>query len=83
MDLLEPKGKTPAIFMEIDATNPDDDSTMMFYGHWDKQPHGDGWYEGLGPCKPVIRDGKLYGRGGSDDGYSIFSCVTAIKMIQE
>jgi acetylornithine deacetylase/succinyl-diaminopimelate desuccinylase-like protein len=33
--------------------------------------------------KPVIKDGKLYGRGGADDGYSIFSMMTAIKIIQD
>ena len=54
---------------------------MFFYGHWDKQPHCTGWDEGLGPTKPVIRDGKLYGRGGADDGYSIFAAMTAIKMV--
>jgi len=30
----------------------------------------------------VRRDGKLYGRGGAGDGYAIFSCVTAIKILQ-
>ena len=57
---------------------------MLLYGHMDKQPPLDGlWEEGLGPYKPVIRDGKLYGRGGADDGYAIFSCVTAIKALKE
>ena len=69
------------IFAEIDPTDKEDKDTMMFYGHWDKQPHGEGWNEGLGPTKPVIIDGKLYGRGGADDGYSIFAILTAIKMI--
>jgi acetylornithine deacetylase/succinyl-diaminopimelate desuccinylase-like protein len=41
-----------------------------------------GWAEGLGPTTPVIKDGYLYGRGGADDGYAIFSSITAIKAIQ-
>ncbi len=69
------------IYLEVAATNKDDKSTMLFYGHWDKQPHGQGWLEGLGPTKPVIRDGMLYGRGGADDGYSIFAVCTALKII--
>ena len=53
----------------------------MFYGHFDKQPHGEGWNKGLAPTNPVIIKEMLYGRGGADDGYSIFAFMTAIKMI--
>jgi len=49
------------------------------YGHFDKQPHFDGWNEGLGATKPVVKNGKLYGRGGADDGYSIFAAIASIK----
>jgi acetylornithine deacetylase/succinyl-diaminopimelate desuccinylase-like protein len=40
-----------------------------------------GWREGLGPTNPVIIDEMLYGRGGADDGYSIFAFASAIKII--
>jgi len=33
----------------------------------------------LGPTKPVIKNGCLYGRGAADDGYAAFSCMLAIK----
>jgi acetylornithine deacetylase/succinyl-diaminopimelate desuccinylase-like protein len=42
------------------------------YGHLDKQPPLEPWAEGLGPYNPVIRDGKLYGRGGADGTFSVF-----------
>ena len=42
-----------------------------------------GWKEGLGATTPVIRDNKLYGRGGADDGYAIYNSVMTIKAIQE
>jgi acetylornithine deacetylase/succinyl-diaminopimelate desuccinylase-like protein len=55
---------------------------IMIYGHLDKQPYEEPWDEGLGPTTPVIKDGKLYGRGASDDGYSVFSTMLAIKVAQ-
>jgi acetylornithine deacetylase/succinyl-diaminopimelate desuccinylase-like protein len=54
----------------------------MMYGHLDKQPYEEPWEEGLGPITPVIRDGKLYGRGGADDGYASFSAMLAVKNAQ-
>jgi len=55
---------------------------VMMYGHLDKQPYEEPWEEGLGPITPVIRDGKLYGRGGADDGYASFSAMLAVKNAQ-
>jgi acetylornithine deacetylase/succinyl-diaminopimelate desuccinylase-like protein len=55
---------------------------VMLYGHLDKQPWMLPWSEGLDPCKAVIRGDYLYGRGSSDDGYSVFSGMLAIKNLQ-
>ena len=55
---------------------------MLLYGHLDKQPEFTGWQEGLSPWEPVIRDGRLYGRGAADDGYAMFSSLTAIAALQ-
>lgn len=79
-EIIKDEDKTPLIFIEIDARGSD--KNFLLYGHFDKQPHFTGWAEGLGPITPVIRDGWLYGRGGADDGYAIFSAITAIKAIQ-
>ena len=56
---------------------------VLLYGHLDKQPWMDGWYEGLSPTDPVIRGDNLYGRGGADDGYAVFTCMLAIKNLQQ
>jgi acetylornithine deacetylase/succinyl-diaminopimelate desuccinylase-like protein len=80
IDVHEIDGRTPVIFMEIEG---DASATVLMYGHLDKQPAMVGWEEGLGPWTPVYRDGKLYGRGGADDGYAIFATITAIKAVQE
>jgi len=80
-EIIKDEDKTPLIFIEIDAKGSD--KNFLLYGHFDKQPHFSGWAEGLGPTTPVIKDGWLYGRGGADDGYAIFSAVTAIETIQK
>ncbi len=55
--------------------------TVVFYGHLDKQPEFNGWRAGLGPWTPKVEDGKLYGRGGADDGYAAYAAITAIEAI--
>ncbi|NNE05645.1 MAG: M20/M25/M40 family metallo-hydrolase [Xanthomonadales bacterium] len=83
MEVVRLEGRTPLIFMEIPGTDPENQDTVLLYGHLDKQPEMTGWADGLGPWIPVIRDDKLYGRGGADDGYAAYSSLTAIKALQE
>ncbi|NOT56115.1 MAG: M20/M25/M40 family metallo-hydrolase, partial [Deltaproteobacteria bacterium] len=73
-------GRTPLLFIEIPG---DARETVLLYGHLDKQPPMDGWHEGLGPWTPVLKDGRLYGRGGADDGYSAFASLTAIQALKQ
>jgi len=80
IEKVELKGRTPVLYMEVPGAS---DETVLLYGHLDKQPPMEGWSDGLGPWKPVIRDGKLYGRGGADDGYAAFSAVTAVQALQQ
>ena len=67
------------LFFDVPGTG---DRTVLLYGHLDKQPEMTGWREGLGPWMPVIEDGKLYGRGGADDGYAVFASLAAIGGLQ-
>jgi acetylornithine deacetylase/succinyl-diaminopimelate desuccinylase-like protein len=84
LDIVRLEGRTPLIFMEIPAQGDGDpDDTILMYGHLDKQPEMTGWADGLGPWKPVMKDGKLYGRGGADDGYSAYSSLAAIMAVQK
>ncbi len=84
LEIVRLEGRTPLIFMEIAARGEGDpDDTILMYGHLDKQPEMTGWADGLGPWKPVIRDGKLYGRGGADDGYAAYSSLAAIMAVQK
>ncbi|HJY84724.1 MAG TPA: M20 family metallopeptidase [Candidatus Binatia bacterium] len=79
LDVVRLEGRTPLLFVEIPG---DSAETVLLYGHLDKQPPMDGWNEGLGPWQPVIKDGRLYGRGGADDGYAAFASLTAIKALK-
>jgi acetylornithine deacetylase/succinyl-diaminopimelate desuccinylase-like protein len=72
-------GKTPLLFVDVPGELP---GSVLLYGHLDKQPEFTGWQPGLGPWEPVMRDGKLYGRGGADDGYAVFSSLTAIAALK-
>ncbi|MDO8664445.1 MAG: M20/M25/M40 family metallo-hydrolase [Candidatus Liptonbacteria bacterium] len=74
------ENRTPLIFIEVPGTAP---GTVLMYGHLDKQPPLSGWRDGLGPYTPVLEEGKLYGRGGADDGYSIFTALTALRLLGE
>lgn len=73
-------GRTPLLV--VDVPGKVDDCVLM-YGHLDKQPEFSGWSDGLGPWDPVIRDGKLYGRGGADDGYALYGSLTAIRALED
>ena len=75
-----PKGRTPLILIDIPGEK---EGNVLMYGHLDKQPEMVGWNEGLGPWKPVIKDNKLFGRGGADDGYAIFACIAAIQSLKK
>ena len=83
INLIQDKGYTPLIFIDIPASRTNDTRTILFYAHYDKQPHGEGWDEDKSPINPVIIDGHLYGRGAADDGYASFSILTAIKTCQD
>lgn len=71
--------RTPLLLLEIPG---DLDKTVLIYGHLDKQPEMEGWSEGFGPWTPVLKDDKLYGRGGADDGYALFAAVAALKALE-
>ena len=73
-------GRTPIILLDVPGTIG---GNILMYGHLDKQPEMEGWADDLGPWKPVIKDNKLYGRGGADDGYALFASVSSIRALKE
>jgi acetylornithine deacetylase/succinyl-diaminopimelate desuccinylase-like protein len=85
VEIIRLEGRTPLIYMELPGTNgaTSDVDTVLLYGHLDKQPEMTGWEPGLGPWEPVLKGDKLFGRGGADDGYSIFGSLTALLALQD
>ncbi|MCS6997726.1 MAG: M20/M25/M40 family metallo-hydrolase, partial [Casimicrobiaceae bacterium] len=79
-EIVRLPGRTPLLFAEVPGV-PGIEDTVLLYGHLDKQPEMSGWAEGLGPWTPVLRDGRLYGRGGADDGYACFASVGALLAL--
>ncbi|KAL3284806.1 hypothetical protein HHI36_018946 [Cryptolaemus montrouzieri] len=57
--------------------------TVLVYGHLDVQPAAkeDGWH--TDPFTLVEKDGKLYGRGSSDDKGPVICWINAIEAFQE
>ena len=67
----------PAVYAHWPSNDPNA-KRVLVYGHHDVQPAalGDGWeYE---PFQPYERDGKIFGRGASDDkGQVLFHALGA------
>lgn len=87
LEVVRVPGRTPLIFFEVPATreggNAPGAQTICLYGHLDKQPEFNGWRSDLGPWTPKYQDGKLYGRGGADDGYAVYAAITAIMALDK
>jgi acetylornithine deacetylase/succinyl-diaminopimelate desuccinylase-like protein len=79
LEVVRLPGRTPVILIEVPGEGED---RILLYGHLDKQPEMSGWWDGFGPWEPVIKDGRLYGRGGADDGYAMFGALAALLALR-
>ena len=86
LEIVRLPGRTPVLLFEVASTRSAQDGvssqTVLMYGHLDKQPEFSGWRSDLGPWTPKYQDGKLYGRGGADDGYAAYAAIAAIQALQ-
>ncbi len=80
IERIQLPGRTPLLLIEIPGKGED---CVLMYGHMDKQPEMHGWNVDLGPWTPVHAGDKLYGRGGADDGYSLYASLIAIMALHE
>ncbi|WP_312302512.1 M20 family metallopeptidase [Pulveribacter sp.] len=82
LEIVRLPGRTPVLVFEVAATRAAGSQTVLMYGHLDKQPEFDGWRADLGPWSPKYEDGKLYGRGGADDGYAAYASIAAVQELK-
>ena len=88
LEVIRLEGRTPVLFFEVEASGgeageqPASGQTVLMYGHLDKQPEFSGWRNDLGPWTPKYENGKLYGRGGADDGYAAYAAIAALQALK-
>lgn len=82
-EVVQLDDRSPVLLLDVPASEGAEDAgTVLLYGHLDKQPPVGGWSEGLDPWKPVLADGRLYGRGSADDGYAGYAATTALEAVR-
>lgn len=77
-----PTGGHPVVYAEWMGAGPDK-PTVLVYGHYDVVPAAmeDGW--DTPPFEPVEKNGKIYGRGTTDDKGQLFIHVKALESYLE
>ena len=77
VQLFEHPGAHPAVFGQIPG--PAGSPTVLLYAHHDVQPPGPAEEWLTGPFEPFEKEGRLYGRGASDDKSGVIMHLGALR----
>ncbi len=77
---LLPTGGYPVVFAEAPG---EADRTMLLYNHYDVQPEDPVELWTSPPFEATERDGRIYGRGCSDDKGHVISRIAALRAVQD
>ena len=73
-----PSGIRPNIIVRYRGRG---EKNIWIVSHMDVVPPGSGWSSD--PFTPVIKNGRIYGRGTEDDGQAIISSLYAVKALSD
>lgn len=71
-------GNRPSLLMEYEGKSP---RRLCILTHTDIVPEGDRSLWTHDPYDPIVKDGRLYGRGVSDNGMTLIASLYALKAL--
>jgi acetylornithine deacetylase/succinyl-diaminopimelate desuccinylase-like protein len=75
-----PTGSFPVVYAEAPG---DSDRTILLYNHYDVQPEDPIELWTSHPFEATERDGRIYGRGCSDDKGQLISRIAALRAVRD
>lgn len=79
VEALDNSGGNPILHVEFDSPS---DRTLLFYDHYDVQPAEPLAEWETPPFEPVVRDGRLYARGVSDNKGDLVCRLAAVRALR-
>lgn len=74
-------GGPPYLFGEVKS--PGAKVTVLFYGHYDVQPPDPLELWKSPPFEPQVRDGRIFGRGSSDNKGQLWAIMKAVEAVRQ